>query len=112
MSSVKAISQQTIRVVPFASNCTKNHFLVSVLSVRSGSSEPFNNQFEPTASKPFLHNTKNDWFQFKDLAENGINVNIPLRSLDDIECAIEDCNFIVQNAASGNKDENPRKEKD
>ena len=57
------------------------------------------NQFEPTASKPFLHNTKTDWFQFRDLVENGINVNIPLRNLDDIECAIEDFNFIVQNAA-------------
>ena len=86
------------------------------------------NQFKPTASKPFLHNIKTDWFQFRDLVENGINVNIPLRHLDDIECAIEDFNFIVQNAAwnstanitikpnrkkkSGNKVDKPRKEKD
>ena len=57
------------------------------------------NQFESAASATFLHNTKIDWIQFGDLVENGINLNIPLCKLDDIESAKEHFNFIVQNAA-------------
>ena len=46
------------------------------------------NQFESTASMPFLHNRKTDWCQLRNLVESGINVNIRLHSSDDTKSAV------------------------
>lgn len=57
------------------------------------------NYFESTLRTPFLHNKKTNWFQFRHIVENSINLNIPLRIPEHVETAIEHFNLTVQQAA-------------